>query len=219
MYIKKPTKGLTHWRGRSSREAFIVDVRNKLVSLGVLLLWASVACARDNSFAVDQVAIDVTGCKAVEAQQRQFSCHRIGPGRGYVIAERQYWPSKKTDDDAFEKLTMYFVSKPLPGSVFELPSEKVAVFFSSGPSSFPGKHGCYGAASGGRVEVTNISERSVGVKIDVSMDMKSPLGWQDECKQTRLRKQVDAKLIDFSELDFWHGKIASSYDLWSESHP
>lgn len=195
-----------------------MTVVTKLISF-VILCWVPISWAQEANFAVDKVAIDISGCQKVTAKEAQFACHRLGPGQGFVVAERRYWPPKQTDDDAFEKVTVYFPSKPTSGHVTDIPSDEVLVFFSSGPSSFPGKHGCYGAAKGGKVEVTDISEKRVAVTIDVSIDLKSPLGWQGECKQVRLRKDITAQTIAINELNAWDGLVAPSYDLWKESHP
>ena len=191
---------------------------NKLIALA-LLFWLPVAWAQKVDFAIDQVAIDTNSCGSAAAKQLLFACHRLGRGQGFAVAERRYWAPKKTDDDAFEKLTVYFVSKPKPGYVVDLPSDAVAVIFSSGPSSFPGKHGCYGQAGAGKIQVTDVSEKTVTIKVDASIDLKSPLGWQGECKQAHLQKEVAAHMIGFEELNAWYGRVGPSYDLWKESHP
>ncbi len=195
-----------------------MTVASKLVSL-VILCWVSVSCAQETNFAIDKVSIDSIGCQNVAASQLQFACHRLGRGQGFAIAERRYWPQRTTDDDSFEKLTVYFSSKPNRGHVLEIPNDGMSVFFSSGPSSFPGKHGCYGVAKAGKVEVTDISEAGLTIKLDASIDLKSPLGWKGECKQIHFHKVVAAQMISFDELNTWYGRVAPGYDLWNESRP
>lgn len=185
----------------------------------ILLFWLPVLGAQEVNFAIDHVAINTTKCQNIKAIYLQFACHRLERGRGYVVAERRYYPPKKTDDDAFEKLTVYFHSRPRPDYIINLPSEEADIFFSAGPSSFPGRYGCYGAAKAGKIEVARISEKEVTVKVDVIMDLRSPFGWKGECKQARLQKKISAHVIDFERLNAWYGLVEPNYDLWEESHP
>ena len=118
-----------------NRELPLVTAVNKLIPLA-LLFWLPVAWAQKVDFAIDQVAIDTNSCGSAAAKQLLFACHRLGRGQGFVVAERRYWAPQKTDDDAFEKLTVYFVSKPKPGYVVDLPSDAVAVFLALARARF-----------------------------------------------------------------------------------
>lgn len=151
--------------------------------------------------------------------QLQFACHRFDRGTKFGVALRQYWPQRHGDDDAFQKLTVVFQREPQPGQRLTLPSDQVFIFFSSGPSSFPGRHGCYGVARSGEIDVQSSDKHSIKLEINVDLDLKSPLGWTNECKKSNVRMALDAKFISFDELTPWYGRQSQSVSIWDEAHP
>lgn len=184
-----------------------------------LALWSTNAHAQDAAIAVDHVAIDYPKCLNAPAAQLQFACHRLEPGKGYALAYRRYWSSKRGDDDAFQKLTIYFSVKPIKGEVFQLTGKNVWLFFSSGPSSFPGKAGCYGRAKSGSVKIDNIGEDGVVLEVNANLDLQSLLGWKNMCKGSNIKGKYKAKLVGFEKLNPWYGVKRKNNDIWDESHP
>lgn len=194
-------------------------VKNNVLVCALLL--ASPSCwAEEESFAMDHATVDVTSCQSSAAKERMFACHRIEHGTGYVVATRRYWPSKRSDDDAFEKVTVAFQSEPHAGDKLDVASHSVFVFFSAGPSSFPGKHGCYGTAHDGVVEVASVSESAIRVLVSTTIDLQSPLGFQGEClpKKT-VKREITGRAASFSDLNTWRGRKDGPVDVWDEAHP
>jgi hypothetical protein len=149
-----------------------------------------------------------------------FACHRIERGEGYVVATRRYWPAKRSDDDAFEKVTVVFHSKPRAGDKLDISSQSVFVFFSAGPSSFPGKHGCYGAAKDGVVEIASVSESAMRILVSTTIDLQSPLGFQGECDQKKaMKREISGRAVRVDDLNAWRGRWDSSVDMWDEARP
>jgi len=175
--------------------------------------------AKEQFFSIDHVSIALPECEQVSYIELQYACHRFGAGNGYGVALRQYWAPKGVDDDAFEKLTIYFKEKPKAGQINSLPSPDVFAYFSSGPSSFPGKHGCYGAARKGIVKVVSISNQSVQLEVNIDFNLKSPLGWVGECKKSTINMVMKATEINMGKLDAWYGRQSSSPSIWDESRP
>ncbi|QWT21437.1 hypothetical protein KPL74_05395 [Bacillus sp. NP157] len=196
-----------------------MTVKNKLVACALLL--ASPSCwAEAQSFAMDHASVDVASCQDVAVKERMFSCHRIERGTGYVVATRQYWPPRRSDDDAFEKVTVVFQSKPNRGDKLDVARNGVAVFFSAGPSSFPGNHGCYGAARDGVVDVVSVSESAIRVLVSATIDVQSPLGFQGECQPKKmLKREITARVARVDDLTTWRGRKDGSPDAWDEAHP
>lgn len=168
---------------------------------------------------MDQVSVDFPNCLNAPTEQRMFACHRISMGDGFLVAQRKYWPPMATDNDAFEKLTLYFAATPEKGQLVDILSGKAWAFFSSGPSSFPGKHGCYGQAKRGTITVEVVSDSQIVVDVDADFDSKSPLGWAGECKAASIHKRFAASYMKFKELTSWIGRNDQRNDPWSESHP
>lgn len=185
------------------------------------LLLASPSCwAEEESFAVDHATVNVTSCQNSPAKERMFACHRIERGTGYAVATRRYWPARRNDDDAFEKVTVVFQSKPHAGDRLDVAGHRVFVFFSAGPSSFPGKHGCYGTAQNGVVEVASVSEAATQVLVSTTIDLRSPLGFQGECQPKKImNREIAGRTAPFEDLNAWRGRKGGSVDGWDEAHP
>jgi len=175
--------------------------------------------ARDQFFSIDNVSIAFPECTQAPHIELQYACHRFGVGHGFGVALRKYWAPSGVDDDAFEKLTVYFKKRPKVGQTNSIPSPDVFAYFSSGPSSFPGKRGCYGAARKGTVKVVSISNKSVQLDIDIDFDLKSPLGWVNDCKKSNISMIMKADEINIGKLDAWYGRQDSSPSIWDESRP
>jgi hypothetical protein len=198
-------------------EALTVVVNKFLFA--VLLAFPVASMGREQVIAINKVSVDVDGCMRAPELELLFSCHRFGPGDGLGVGFRRYWPAKHTDDDAFEKLTVYFKNKPVSGEVDTLPNKNVFVFYSVGPSSFPGKHGCYGAPQKGTIKAVSINDDSVRLDVDLDFDSTSPTGWITECKKSHVAMRMDARYIKFNELDSWYGSRDSSTGVWDEARP
>ena len=195
-----------------------IVVVNRILAL-IILSFPFTSMARATFFSVDNVSIAIPECTQVPKTELQYACHRFGVGTGFGVALRKYWAPRGVDDGAFEKLTIYFKKRPKTGQIYSLPSPEVFAYFSSGPSSFPGKHGCYGAARHGIVKVASISNHSVQLDININFDMKSPLGWLNECRNSNISMVMNAAEINTASLDAWYGKQDHSPSIWDESRP
>lgn len=185
------------------------------------LLFTSRSCwAEEESFAIDHAVVNVTSCQNSAAKDRMFACHRIERGEGYVVATRRYWPARRSDDDAFEKVTVAFHSKPRAGDKLDISSERIFVSFSAGPSSFPGRHGCYGVAKDGVVEIVGVSESVISVLVSATIDLQSPLGFYGECEQKKvMKREVAGRVMRVDDLNAWRGRWDGSVDTWDEARP
>lgn len=194
-----------------------------LIAAGAFVLCLTIvpvrAHAKEAVIAIAGVSIDQAHCIHAPPSEVQFSCHRFGRGEGFAVALRKYMPSMSVDGGAFEKLTLLFAAKPSEGDVFQLPNERVFVFYSSGPSAFPGKHGCYGVPISGNVRVSKFSRQTVIVDIDANFDLSSPMGWNDQCQHHLLKKQLRAHFISRDQLNPWYGMKSAAISAWDEARP
>lgn len=193
-------------------------IANKIF-IFIVLCFPLTSMARTDFFSIDNVSIALPGCMQVSHTELQYACHRFGVGSGFGVAFRRYFAPHGVDDGAFEKLTIYFKTRPKAGQIISFPSPDTFAYFSSGPSSFPGKHGCYGTARKGTVDVVNISNHSVQLNINIDFDLKSPLGWLNECEKGSIHMVMKATEISRDKLDAWYGKQVSSPSIWEESKP
>jgi hypothetical protein len=196
----------------------VAAISNALVALTISII-PLMSFASEDAFILRNVSIDTERCLNVPSEAVEFSCHRFQMGGYYAIAFRKYWPEKSGDDDAFEKLTILFKEKPISGEVMHLPNDQIFAFFSSGPSSFPGRHGCFGLARSGNVEILSESDGAYKVRLNIDFDLRSPLGWVDECKKSNAAMILDAKPLGFKKLNAWYGQREAGGDIWNEAHP
>jgi hypothetical protein len=185
----------------------------------IVFCFPFASMARAEFFSIDNISVALPACMQVPQVELQYACHRFGAGSGFGVAFRKYFAPRGIDDGAFEKLTIYFKTGPKAGQINSFPSPDVFAYFSSGPSSFPGKHGCFGTARKGTVKVVSISNQSVQLNIDIDFDLKSPLGWVSECKKASIDMVMKATEISRDKLDAWYGKQVSSPSIWDESKP
>lgn len=213
----KRAKECLNRRLQSQKEALTVSFYKWLAVLSLLL--PGLVLAKDQTFSVENVAIDAGQCQKVVEDELQFSCHRFEPGAGFGVAYRKYTPATHVDNDSFEKLTIYLNRKPSTGQVITLPSDDAFVFFSSGPSSFPGKHGCYGIGDGGVIKIVDMTSNSTSVSVDLKLKMESVLGWKSQCNGSALSKKLDATNIAFDKLTPWLGLKTAAPSAWDDAHP
>jgi hypothetical protein len=196
-----------------------VDATINALVASIIFIIPLASFASEDAFILRNISIDTEHCLKVPSEEAQFACHRFQEGGYYAIAFRKYWPAKAGDDDAFEKITILFKKKPISGETMNFPNDQIFAFFSSGPSSFPGKHGCFGPARSGNVEILSESDGAYKVRLNIDFDLLSPLGWANECKKSNVAMTLDAKPLDFKKLNAWYGQREAGRDIWNEAHP
>ena len=143
--------------------------------------------------------------------------HRIMEGNGTVVTYRTFSPGGPffVDQAAFQKLTIFLpfsLSNDLP-EVNIGDREDMIAYWSNGSSNFPGKTGCFGYASGGRIRLSRISSTDLSAELFITFDLVSPGGWQKECGKFVFNENVILQRKDVNTLTPWEGTAgAHIYD-------
>ncbi|WP_313345656.1 hypothetical protein [Stenotrophomonas sp.] len=175
--------------------------------LAGLVISGSGAAAEKTAFFVENASSVTDGCIDVGSRELQFSCHRIEPGVGTVIAFRRYKRSWNIDGTSFRKLTVHLPQRFKPGDRFSLDDGVARVFFSRGSSAFAGKRGCYGRAESGHVEVVSRTRKAISIRVSASIPMKSPLRIPKDCTGPEVVDMViQAAPAQLDSLDAWEGR-------------
>ncbi|MEG2803914.1 hypothetical protein [Stenotrophomonas sp.] len=204
--------------------------KRAVVRRGVTFFLVCLACVNGlvplDSFGADAEAFYVDdadavrdGCDRVATRERQFSCHRIAPGDGVVVAVREYRRSRRTDGATYSKVTVRLPADAAAGDTFALGDGQVRVFFSSGPSAFAGKKGCYGEARQGQVSVKSFHGGKMVVKVSAEIPLTSPLDWKGDCDVPKVvDATIRASLADIRFLNAWQGRPGSEDTPFEEAN-
>lgn len=143
--------------------------------------------------------------------------HRIIDGSGTVIAYRAFSSGELffVDQATFQKLTI-FLPFSLSNDLTEVSlseREDVIAYWSSGSSNFPGKTGCFGYVSNGRVRLSRITNTELSADLLITFDLVSPGGWKKECGRFVFNESMILKKRDVNALTPWEGTVgAHIYD-------
>jgi hypothetical protein len=148
--------------------------------------------------------------------------HRIKRGVGSIIAFRDFDSGSQliTDQAAFQKLTVF-----LPGSIqmqktkLKIVSDRpITAYYSRSSSNFPGVSGCIGYALDGSIEIKEKTADHIQIKIDLTFELMSPAGWQEQCGSFTLSRTAALQKKRFDKLTPWEGVEGDTlYDesMWS----
>ncbi len=134
--------------------------------------------------------------------------HRISEGKGVVLAIRKFSSgiAFRTDQAAFQKITIYLpLSKP-HGRINLSETEGVVAYLSSGSSNFPGTSGCYGYAYDGTLDFLKETNDKVTVFINIMFNLFSPRGWTKECGPLSVQETLTFDKRAVSSLTPWEGR-------------
>lgn len=146
--------------------------------------------------------------------------HRIGAGKGTVLAFRSFAPGSplKVDQAGFQKITVFLPSRSISeGSEIHIPHPQGAMaFYSSGSANFPGGGGCFGYASAGSVRVLSIVNSDITIKADLQFRLSGPAGTAlSDCEDKRVQATYTAREIRVQDLTPWQG--AAGKNIYEET--
>jgi len=138
--------------------------------------------------------------------------HRIEEGDGVVIGYREFASGMipLTDQATFEKLTIYLpLSLWINKKEISLADEGIIAFWSNGASNFPGKSGCFGYASSGKVYISSVTNNEAHIDLNATFDLFSPGGWSGDCGKFSLHRKIALRKMIVSSLTPWDGSIGN----------
>ncbi len=156
---------------------------------------------RDKDFEIDEYFV-ATG-------------HRISPGEGTVFAARVFegyaGVPPITDQEAFEKLTVFVPSSISDGAgKVVMSSDEVVAFSSAGNSVFVGEGACFGYATGGRLWYERISQSELVVDIDIRLQLFPGTVGPRECPDVSLKQRLVFFKKEIDDLTAWDGRPGES---------
>ena len=153
----------------------------------------------------------VQGTRSAERiEDFMLTGHRIAADGTLVLAYRTSSGGaiSLVDQARFEKLTILLpanFSKTVGDkTVFQDDGGAIA-YWSKGSANFPGKSGCYGYGSSGSLTVTDVSNNSIAVDLDLTIQSVSPAGWKSECGSFVFRKTLVFERRLAQDLTPWDG--------------
>lgn len=142
-----------------------------------------------------------------------LSGHRIIAGEGTVIAYREFDRGHMLlpDQAQFAKLTILVpVSLREKEVVLILGEQKgVIAYWSRGASNYPGKSGCHGYASDGKVRLTQRQDDQLLAEVSLKFNLVSPGGWKKECGPFDFNDQLIIEKRNVQDLTTWEGKLGT----------
>lgn len=157
-------------------------------------------------------------CNTVTYRELALACHRISAGNHTVVGVREYSRSGM-DSDRFRKVTFSLPTGLRPGDTIDLPSADAKAFYSTGQSFMPGKTGCYGNATSGRISVRRTSERILEFDVQALFDLKSPLEWKGHCSVRSFNGHIKAVRLPIERLRAWEGVPGKGDSVIEEGVP
>jgi hypothetical protein len=158
------------------------------------------------------------GCLNNNYKILELSCHRLNEGENNVIGVREFLPGTDHHSDSFKKLTIAFNGKVKAGQKFEINDETKA-FYSYGLTYGLAKVGCFGVATKGVINILNIAEDKIDLKLDIVFNMKSPSGRIDNCKEETYSETISAHYKPYKALTAWDGVSDEKSRGIDEAHP
>lgn len=144
----------------------------------------------------------------------EWAGHRIGAGRGNILALRRFFDESTSyiDDETYFKLTIWVPELPQEkGSTIELDGKEVISFWSGGASAFPGRGVCLEYADAGSVAVTRLNDTTLSIDVNLQFGMKNIRDGSDECPFSEFKEILTAKEKALADLTPWDGREGSHY--------
>jgi hypothetical protein len=138
--------------------------------------------------------------------------HRVSAGTGTVVGYRAYSPGKRmlSDDESFEKVTLWFKQGPLPAGTTQIHDDTVVVVHTRGGSAWP-RSACSAVVVNGSIDIARQGE---GVDVRVRGDLARRGNRHPQwCEQARLDVSFSASAMPLASLTPWLGSAgAHPYD-------
>lgn len=196
-----------------------------LVVLPAMLLAGCVTAqgtteAHDGFFIDDAALADPNYLAGIDARPVEpwddstlgLFAHRVSAGTGTVVGYRAYSPGKRrvTDDEHFEKVTLWFKQGPLPVGTTQIYDDTVVVVLTRGGSAWP-RSACSAVVVNGSIDITPHRDAiDVRVRGDLAKRGNRHPQW---CEEEYLDVSFRASAMSLAALTPWLGSAgAHPYD-------